>query len=51
MPIALIASTISVASSVASSVLTAPITSTVPRQLLLDRPKVLIQAYLVKKEA
>ena len=36
---------------VASSVLTAPITSTVPRQLSPDRPEVLMQAYLVEKEA
>ena len=36
---------------IASSVLIAPIASTTPRQLLPDRPKVLIQAYLAKKEA
>ena len=36
---------------VASFVLTAPIASIIPRQLLPDRPEVLIQAYLAKKKA
>jgi hypothetical protein len=36
---------------VASPVLTAPIASAVPKKLSLDRPEVLIQAYLAKKTA
>ena len=36
---------------VASFVLIAPIVLIIPRQLSLDRPEVLIQAYLAKKKA
>ena len=47
MLIALIASTMPIA----SPVFIAPIASIAPKQLLLDRPEVLMQAYLAKKAA